>query len=90
MKLNNRILNFFFLLKDQIVCLEKQVTDRVDELNKIKNDLKKNETTVAEQAQTIQNILNERDVLNGLIQKLTKEKVVNLINLRLRFKSIKF
>ena len=56
MKLNNRILNFFFLLKDQIVCLEKQVTDRVDELNKIKNDLKKNETTVAEQAQTIQNI----------------------------------
>lgn len=90
MKLNNRILNFFFLLKDQIVCLEKQVTDRVDELNKIKNDLKKNETTVAEQAQTIQNILNERDVLNGLIQKLTKEKVINLINLRLRFKSIKF
>jgi chromosome segregation ATPase len=63
-----------FCLKDQIVCLEKQVNERVEELSKIKNDLKKNESTVAEQAQTIQNILNERDALNGFIQKLTKEK----------------
>jgi len=54
--------------------LEKQVNERVEELSKIKNDLKKNESTVAEQAQTIQNILNERDALNGFIQKLTKEK----------------
>jgi len=59
---------------DQIVCLEKQVNDRVDELDRIRNDLRKNETTVAEQAQTIQSILSERDTLNGLIQKLTKEK----------------
>jgi len=36
--------------------------------------LRRNEATVTEQAQTIQNILNERDILNGLIQKLTKEK----------------
>jgi hypothetical protein len=43
-------------------------------LNRIRNDLRRNEATVTEQAQTIQNILNERDILNGLIQKLTKEK----------------
>lgn len=59
---------------EQIICLEKQVNDRVDELDRIRNDLRKNEATVAEQAQTIQNILSERDILNGLIQKLTKEK----------------
>lgn len=64
----------FIYSKDQIVCLEKQVNDRVDELDRIRNDLRKNETTVAEQAQTIQSILSERDTLNGLIQKLTKEK----------------
>ena len=68
------IQNNFFFKKDQIVCLEKQVEERVDELNKIREDLKKNEIIVAEQAQTIQNILNERDVLNGVIQRLTREK----------------
>ena len=68
-----KILKFIYS-KDQIVCLEKQVNDRVDELDRIRNDLRKNETTVAEQAQTIQSILSERDTLNGLIQKLTKEK----------------
>ena len=50
------------------------MNDRVNELDRIRNDLRKNEATVAEQAQTIQNILSERDILNGLIQKLTKEK----------------
>lgn len=54
--------------------MEIQVEERVEELNKIKQDLKKNEQIVTEQAQTIQNILNERDVLNGVIQRLTREK----------------
>lgn len=57
-----------------ISSLEKQVNERVDELNTIKSDLKRNEVLVGEQADTIQNILNERDALNNLIQKLTKEK----------------
>ena len=54
-----------------------QYRDKINyqnELDRIRNDLRKNEATVAEQAQTIQNILSERDILNGLIQKLTKEK----------------
>ena len=37
-------------------------------------DLKRNETLVTEQAETIQNILSERDALNDLIKKLSKEK----------------
>jgi adenylosuccinate lyase len=47
----------------------------VDELTKIKNDLKNNEQLVSEQTTTIQAILMERDDLNNLIQKLSKEKV---------------
>ncbi len=49
--------------------------ERVDELTKIKNDLKNNEQLVSEQTTTIQAILMERDDLNNLIQKLSKEKV---------------
>ena len=63
------------MFKDQIVNLERLVEERVEELNKIKIDLKKNEAIVSEQANTIQTILQERDQLNGLIQKLTQEKV---------------
>ena len=55
--------------------MEKQVDERVEELTRIKIDLKRNETIVAEQAQTIQKILSERDGLNEIIQKLAKEKV---------------
>jgi hypothetical protein len=44
-------------------------------LTKIKNDLKNNEQLVAEQTTTIQAIPMERDDLNNLIQKLSKEKV---------------
>ncbi len=55
--------------------MEQQVDEKVNELNKIKHELKRNETTVSEQAVTIQNILSERDALNNLIQKLTREKV---------------
>jgi hypothetical protein len=51
------------------------VDERVDELTKIKNDLKNNEQLVSEQTTTIQAILMERDDLNNLIQKLSKEKV---------------
>ena len=65
----------FKSFKEQIVKLEKQVNDRVAELNRIKSDLKKNESIVCEQSETIQNILNERDNLNNMIQKLNREKV---------------
>ena len=68
---------FCLIKKDKIVNLEKQVDERVDELNRIKTDLKNNEQLVSEQTSTIQNILVERDTLNSLIQKLTKEKVCN-------------
>jgi hypothetical protein len=54
--------------------LEKQVDEHADELNKLKYELKHNETLVAEQTQTIQAILTERDTLNTLITSLTKEK----------------
>jgi archaellum component FlaC len=59
---------------ENIVGLEKQVDERVEELTKIKNDLKSNEQLVSEQTVTIQSILSERDNLNELIEKLTKEK----------------
>lgn len=50
------------------------MNDRVEELTKIKNDLKHNETIVSEQSETIQAILNERDNLNQMIEKLIREK----------------
>lgn len=59
---------------ENIVSLEKQVDERVEELTKIKNDLKNNELLVSEQTITIQSILSERDNLNETIEKLTKEK----------------
>jgi hypothetical protein len=55
--------------------LENQVNERVNELNRIKIDLKRNEELVSEQTKTIQSFLGERDHLNEMIQKLTKEKV---------------
>lgn len=66
---------YLSLIKEQIVKLERQVEERVQELSKIKLELKRNESIVAEQAQTIQNILSERDSLYNVIDKLTKEKV---------------
>jgi hypothetical protein len=51
------------------------VNERVQELTKIKNDLKRNEAIVQEQTHTIQIILSERDNLNNLIHTLSKEKV---------------
>lgn len=60
---------------DQITNLEKQVDEKVDELTRIKDELKRNEALVSEQAITIQNILIEKDTLNCFIQKLTKEKI---------------
>jgi hypothetical protein len=55
--------------------LEKEVDDRICELNKIKVDLKQNELVVSEQALTIQAILDERDSLSMKVENLTKEKV---------------
>jgi hypothetical protein len=55
--------------------LEKEVDDRICELNKIKVDLKQNEMVVSEQALTIQAILDERDSLSKKVENLTKEKV---------------
>ena len=66
---------FLFVLKDQIVKLERQVDERVEELTKIRLELKRNEAIVVEQAITIQNILAERDNLHTIIDKLSKEKV---------------
>ena len=63
-------------LKDQINSLEKQVDERIKELNYIKIDLKKNQDLVNEQANTISNFTNEKEVLNGIIEKLRQEKVV--------------
>lgn len=65
----------FVVLKDQIVKLERQVDERVEELTKIRLELKRNEAIVVEQAITIQNILAERDNLHTIIDKLSKEKV---------------
>jgi predicted nuclease with TOPRIM domain len=62
--------------KEQISHLKQQVDERVDELNTIKSDLRKNEQLVNEQAETIKNILNERDSLNEIIKRLTQEKVM--------------
>jgi chromosome segregation ATPase len=50
------------------------VDNKVEELTNIKSELKRNECLVNEQAQTIQSILVERDSLNFLIKKLTREK----------------
>jgi len=61
--------------KNQISILEKEVDDRICELNKIKVDLKQNEMVVSEQALTIQAILDERDSLSMKVENLTKEKV---------------
>ena len=55
--------------------MEKQVNERVDELNKIKIDLKQNEALIVDQSETIKTILNERNSLNILVEKMTKEKV---------------
>ncbi len=55
--------------------MEKEVDDRICELNKIKVDLKQNEMVVSEQALTIQAILDERDSLSKKVENLTKEKV---------------
>lgn len=49
--------------------------ERVEELTKIRNELKRNEAIVTEQTQTIQSILAERDNLYNVIQTLHNEKV---------------
>lgn len=46
--------------------------ERVEQLNQLKNDLKKNESVLAEQAQTIFKVLNERDELTKKIEILSK------------------
>jgi hypothetical protein len=61
-------------LKENVIELEKKVDQHVDELNKLNYELKRNETLVAEQTQTIQTILSERDTLNALIASLNKDK----------------
>lgn len=71
------------ILKDQIVKLEKQVDERVEELTRIRNELKRNEAVVVEQAITIQNILAERDNLHNIIDKLSKEKVPTFFSVKL-------
>ena len=68
--------------------MERQVDERVEELTKIKLELKRNEAIVVEQAQTIHNILAERDNLYSVIEKLTKEKV-RIYNLSMTEYSIK-
>jgi hypothetical protein len=44
-------------------------------LSKFKIEHKKNECIVADQQQTIKVILNERDSLNTVVEKISKEKV---------------
>ena len=51
------------------------MTERTDELDKIKNDLKNNNVIVNEQAQLIETIKTERESLKCLVEKLTNEKV---------------
>ncbi len=46
--------------------------ERVEELTQLKSDLKKNETVLTEQAQTIFKVLNERDELTKKIELLSK------------------
>ena len=65
----------YSLIQGQIIKLETEVDDRISELNKIKVDLKQNESIVSEQAFTIQAILDERDSLSTRVENLTKEKV---------------
>lgn len=62
-------------LQEQITKLEDQVSERTEEINQIKTDLRKNNILVAEQAETIQTILAEKNELNNIIETLKKEKV---------------
>jgi hypothetical protein len=54
--------------------LEKQVKDRVKELNRIQNELKKSEDTVRKQTSTIQEIVKERDSLKYSVERLFNQK----------------
>lgn len=71
----NRLSEELQKINNQISILEKEVDDRICELNKIKVDLKQNEMVVSEQALTIQAILDERDSLSTKVENLTKEKI---------------
>lgn len=51
------------------------MTERTEELDNIKNDLKNNNVIVNEQAQVIETITTERESLKCLVEKLTNEKV---------------
>ena len=66
---------FFYFVQEQIYKLENRVDDGVNELEKVKTELKQNEQIVAEQASTILSISNERDSLIVFIDKFKNEKV---------------
>ena len=65
----------FYKNQEQIIKLESQVTERTEELDRIKNDLKENNIIVNDQAKIIESISKENDYLKNLVQKLANEKV---------------
>lgn len=70
----SRIVEELNTINEQITKLEDQVSERTEEINQIKTDLRKNNILVAEQAETIQTILAEKNELNNIIETLKKEK----------------
>ncbi|CAF1053420.1 unnamed protein product [Brachionus calyciflorus] len=58
----------------QIENLEKKVQDQVDELAKLRDQLKRNEQIVLDQSKTIQSIVGEKDNLSYTITKILTEK----------------
>lgn len=72
----NRIAEELTTINDQIDSLESQVVERTEELDEIKNTLKKNNVIVSEQAEQIEAILKEKTNLVNLVETLKEEKAV--------------
>lgn len=68
-----RIIEELYLINEQISKLEVQVTERTTELDKIKDELQKNNIIVSEQAEQIQSIIAEKESLLLKIEELSKE-----------------
>jgi chromosome segregation ATPase len=69
----NRIVDELNLINDQLNKLDAQVVERTTELEKIKEELQKNNIIVNEQAEKIKEIINEKQDLSDQIVELTHE-----------------
>ncbi|RNA08855.1 tax1-binding 1, partial [Brachionus plicatilis] len=62
------------LQNGQMLELEKKVSEQVEELNKLREQLKRNEQIVLDQSKTIQSIVGEKDNLANTVTKILGEK----------------